>query len=227
MKGQWFLGCLWLRLQWVLMLSSLKIKPWMPQNDEKSMSVPFVGVSKKGFGWPGRVMSLSTGDWSSPLAVHRCLQNLKGGGFLSFFCWGFLTFSEVPETDKSWKALPKMDEENPKISQIYLNRHIVHVYRSRIWTSVVIHPVALCLIIWSSYASSFKLSESSPFKPQSDFKINGFHQSSPGQQPLKVCPEGCQKALKEASWPWVQSTQKSVLELLSRLAFMMLPSAPK
>lgn len=43
----------------MLMLSTLKIELLLPQNDEKSMNAPFVGVSKKG---PGRVMSLSPWD---------------------------------------------------------------------------------------------------------------------------------------------------------------------
>lgn len=65
---------------------------------------------------------------------------------------------------------------------------VLHVCRSRIWASVVIHSVALYLI-W--LCIKCQTSKSSQFKLWLNFKTNVFHQCSPGQQPpWKSAQEG-------------------------------------
>ena len=85
------------------MLSTLKIKPLLPQNDEKSTSAPFVGVLKKGC-WVTR---------QGHVPVHMGLMVTQGCSWVpaepgrsfsfSFFAGVSSPSSEAPETDKSWK----------------------------------------------------------------------------------------------------------------------------
>lgn len=85
------------------MLSPLKNRSLLSQNDEKSISAPFVGVSKNGC-WVTR---------QGRVSVHMRLIITQGcswvpaepGRSFSFFFAGVSSpFSEAPETDKSWKG---------------------------------------------------------------------------------------------------------------------------
>lgn len=93
----------------MLMLSTLKIKILLPQNDEKSMSAPFDGVSKKGCWVTGR----------GHVPVHVGLIVSQGCSWVpaepgrsfsfSFFAGVSSPSSEAPETDKTWKGEAKKE----------------------------------------------------------------------------------------------------------------------
>lgn len=75
-------------VQWVWMLSTLKIKLFLPQNDEKPMTAPLFHVSEKG--WGGQVGSCpsphGTDHHPRPsMGVPRTCEELF------FLFWGFLT----------------------------------------------------------------------------------------------------------------------------------------
>lgn len=96
-------GGLGLRFWWVLMLRTLKMWPLVPQNDEKSMSAPFLGVSKKGcrVTRQGHVpvhmgLIVTQGCSWEPAGPRRSFSS-------SFFAGVSPPSSEAPETDKSWK----------------------------------------------------------------------------------------------------------------------------
>lgn len=85
----------------MLMLSTLKIKPLLTQNDEKSMSALFANVFKKGC-WVIR---------QGHVQAHMGLIVIQGGSWVpaepgrsfsfSFFAGASSPSSEAPETDKS------------------------------------------------------------------------------------------------------------------------------
>lgn len=78
-------------VQWVWMLSTLKIKHFLLQNDEKPMTAPLVHVSDKGC-WVARQVHVPvhmglTITWGHPRVPPEPMRSFS----FFFFCWGFLT----------------------------------------------------------------------------------------------------------------------------------------